>query len=717
MTAAHGKTTTTTASSGSAIRNLCDQLIFGSLFALVTLYPLVANPFFAPVFTMFKLFVLRVIVLVMFSAWLIKTVKQREIRLVSHPLNLAVIFFFSLATLSTVFSINPLIAFFGEYARWEGLATLFSYGLIYLVVLNWPADELKIRYLIYGLTAGALIVSGIGMMEHFRINPILRYAGAACGAGFGALTPGAFTSRSFSTFGNAAFLGGYLALVFPVTVSQLLLADHTWKTRLFFLIAAGVTFGCWTFTLARAAWLGVAGGIALIAVLGWPRLKTNRFWIIQAVLVMLVIFLSVLVSPTRTGIDFQELASRLTSIIDTSIGTGGGNRLEMWKHTLPLIIDYPLLGTGPDTFKVIFTKYKPSHWTISYKNPQLDKPHNELFQLGATIGVFGAIAFVWIILLGLWKGIQSLASIDERSKPLLIGLIAGVLSYFINLQFVFSHLSVSPLLWLFLGLTIAITAPAGSSRAINKINKIRLPFSRQGDYLIIAIIVVVAVLLAFGSARLWQADVYFNRANSYQMTRDWPTILAAFEKAAELNPLSPDYQLYLGKAYGLAALSVEREATFQRYLSRSLEAFRKAESLNPLDESIFFNRGKIFLRAGRVLQKPSYLEKAVESYQDGLELNPNSGDAYLDLGAAYGNLNQLQSAIRAWEKTISIDGRNADAYYNLGWAYQKLRNLNRAKIYYRKALKLHEDCEIKNCPVCIDAKQALDEIEELENQK
>jgi len=386
----------------------------------------------------------------------------------------------------------------------------------------------------------------------------------------------------------------------------------------------------------------------------------------------------------------------------------------MWKHTLPIIANYPLLGTGPDTFKIAFTKYKPSYWNISYQHPQLDKAHNELFQLGATLGIVGTISFVWIVVLYLWTVGKRLAgSKMSEFNPLLIGLAAGVLGYFVNLQFVFSHLSVSPLFWLFLGLAPVIFRAAG---APYQEHSFPLALSRPSQGLLDAVIIITVALLTVGSFRLWQADVSFNQANSFQVRRDWPLIIATYEKAATLDPLSPDYQLYLGKACGQAALAATDENDFSRYFNQSVQAFQRAEALNPLDENTYFVQGKVYLGAGRSRNDQSYSRQAVPLFQKGLTLNPFSSDAYLDLGAAYGNLQQFDEAIKAWNKVISIDASNADAYYNLGWAYQNLKDFGKAKRYFQKALDLHRDCQIKNCPVCLDSKKALEMIEQLEKQ-
>lgn len=692
----------------------CDRLIFGSLLVLATLYPLVVNPFYAPIFTMFKLLILRLITLVMISAWLVKAVKKGTFTFTSHPLNFSILAFIGIAALSTIFSINPLVSFFGEYARWEGLLTLINYGLIYLVAQSWAAEPREIRYLAFGLAAGALIVSALGLAEHFIANPVLRYATTTCGGGFGALAPGSATVRSFSTFGNAAFLGGYLTLVFPVTLSLLLLSKHTWKTLFFLLPVNAAVFGCWLFTLARAAWLGVFAGILLIIFLSWPKLRPGRPLLLYAVVAMMIVILAVLLVPTRTKMNARDLIGRFASIVDFSSGSGAGNRLEMWKHTLPIIAEHPLLGTGPDTYKIAFTKYKPSYWNISYKHPQLDKAHNELFQLGVTLGVLGAISFVWIVLLYLWTAWSRLAKSKESEfKPLAIGLAAGVLGYFVNLQFVFSHLSVSPLFWLFLGLTPVIFRIAGTRY---QETSFRLSLNSPSKELLELAIIVIAVLLAIGSIRLWQADVSFNQANSFQVRRDWPLLLKTYEKAAALNPFSPDYQLYLGKAYGQAALAATGESGFSRYFNRSAQVFKKAEALNPLNENTYFVQGNIYLGAGRLQNDQSYVLQAVPLFQKGLELNPFSSDALLDLGAAYGNLQQFNEAIKAWNKVVSIDASNADAYYNLGWAYQNLKDFEKAKPYFRKALDLHRGCQIKNCSVCQDSKNALKMIEQLEKQ-
>jgi len=68
-------------------------------------------------------------------------------------------------------------------------------------------------------------------------------------------------------------------------------------------------------------------------------------------------------------------------------------RTTLWKDTLKIFYDYPIFGSGLDTFKTLYPKYSSLNTTYSKAN----YAHNEYFQMLSDTGIVGFILFLLII--------------------------------------------------------------------------------------------------------------------------------------------------------------------------------------------------------------------------------------------------------------------------------------------------------------------------------
>lgn len=78
------------------IARISDEAIFWGLAIFALLYPLLVNPFFAPVFGLIKLTFLRILVIFLLFAWSSRALAEGELKLVRSPINLPVLVFWGL---------------------------------------------------------------------------------------------------------------------------------------------------------------------------------------------------------------------------------------------------------------------------------------------------------------------------------------------------------------------------------------------------------------------------------------------------------------------------------------------------------------------------------------------------------------------------------------------------------------------------------------------
>ena len=85
------------------------------------------------------------------------------------------------------------------------------------------------------------------------------------------------------------------------------------------------------------------------------------------------------------------------------------------------------------------------------------------------------------------------------------------------------------------------------------------------------------------------------------------------------------------------------------------------------------------------------MEKAIEAYNQAVEIDPHLADTYNNLGNAYQKQGELAKAIEAYNQAIEINPHYAAAYNNLGLIHKKRQKFEEAISYWEKSLDLNKE--------------------------
>ena len=99
----------------------------------------------------------------------------------------------------------------------------------------------------------------------------------------------------------------------------------------------------------------------------------------------------------------------------------------LWKGTINMIKEHPVLGFGINTYSRNFPAYKPSEY------PDVRYSHNCYLHMASEIGIPGAIlflVFLMTVLIFCLKGILSMPPGERRS--LAAGTLAGLVGFSMN---------------------------------------------------------------------------------------------------------------------------------------------------------------------------------------------------------------------------------------------------------------------------------------------
>jgi type IV pilus assembly protein PilA len=225
------------------------------------------------------------------------------------------------------------------------------------------------------------------------------------------------------------------------------------------------------------------------------------------------------------------------------------SRLYNWRDTVPMILDRPLLGHGPDNFKGPFEPYisEDLEALLTTHGVQfVDRTHNELLQVSATTGLLGLAAYLWVF-------VSYFRNVYRRGGWPLIALSGGVLAYILQLQTVFPTIATSVAFWGVLGASVAVmrihdreggepnpnTAQAGN---VGEALTAETPRGRAYELLVVAI--VVGVLAALAVPTFLDKREKFAQVEQAAVRRDVVLTVSAYEEAKAQSGTYPEAGVY-----------------------------------------------------------------------------------------------------------------------------------------------------------------------------
>jgi len=173
-------------------------------------------------------------------------------------------------------------------------------------------------------------------------------------------------------------------------------------------------------SLSRTAFIASFSSLILVGSLV-GRSRGLRRCAVAALVVSILIVASLYLAPDR-------LIGRFGEVSGATAGTMPDARRQVWKETLNLIADYPLVGCGLGAFEHAFSQYRTFL-------PQLaiDTVHNDYLQFLAEIGAIGfAIAALGVTGVVLSCAFAIFRSADPATRYVAIACLASLIAILIH---------------------------------------------------------------------------------------------------------------------------------------------------------------------------------------------------------------------------------------------------------------------------------------------
>lgn len=307
---------------------------------------------------------------------------------------------------------------------------LVTYLVFFAAALNFISNQKRLRKAVVTVIIFGSLMAFFGILQ--RLADVQGIYGAR-------QTREAVT---FASYINQNHFAALMEMTIGLTLA-LLFGNATTKDKRIFLIAAAAVMGI------AIVFTGSRGGlVSLLAVLGFivaanllnrqgggqisgdSEKQTNLRRNLTLIGGGLALLFGLLGAVIMLGAD-QSLMRGVgltTNGQDVSHG-----RTHFWTIALKIISDYPILGTGLDSFGILFTRYDT--WN---GNLRVEQAHNDYLQILADAGILGFACVLAFIVLLFKKSLTIIAqSSDNFRRNTSVGALAGCLGVIVYSLFDF----------------------------------------------------------------------------------------------------------------------------------------------------------------------------------------------------------------------------------------------------------------------------------------
>jgi O-antigen ligase len=608
-----------------------------------------------------KAALLRTLVWSMVGLWLLRALVYRRNlwRELSQPLLWPALALLAVQTLATLTATDRALSFWGSYERAQGWLTLASATLLLLLTAAYLQGRDQLDRLALALVAVAPPLVLLGLAQALGWSPLPLFTDAR--------------SPVYATLGRSNFLGAMLALLAPLTLALLVSAPRGRRIWVALLLAGELSV--LALTQARGAWLALAAAVGLWAlVMAWARIGPHlRRW------------LALVGGVAGVGAAAALVAAFATGAVNAQGSTAA--RLTIWRATLRLIAERPLLGHGPEALGLLFPRVAPPE-LVYYegRGVLVDRAHNLLLDTAVTTGLAGVLALCALLALFFALSWRAAARTeDTRTRALLAACLAAVAGNLAGNLVSFDVTATATTTALLMALAVALArlenpaphaagAPGGDPRPLGR-------GARTALALLVAVGFGAAVLYA--NVRPLLADAAALTADRLAAAGEWEGAIAAAERAVALAPWEPAYRRMLSWAHLQAV--VQGGGAPGVGLPRAEGALLAARDLRPLDAQTWAALGELYGKWGNGWD-PGQLPLATAAYEQAVTLAPNSAMLQTAWGMVALEGGHFPEAAAHFRRAVALDATDARAWAHLGEAELAQGRVGEARAAFQEAL-------------------------------
>jgi O-antigen ligase len=350
--------------------------------------------------------------------------------------------------------IVPAIIFFFVATISNVANTESSYTLQYLrMIVNWatllillPAvvtNEKDLKWL-----ALVVLITGSVSAVFALIQSRGGFLGVPAHALYGIYDASESYYRVSGLSESAVQLGFNLPVIMLPMLAFFFLKGVNWRFRKLIIVLVTIMLVALYYTYTRTGIYALAPGLLVMGILMKGKPKKSLL------LVLVLVFAAFLIFVNTQGNRYSQWFGEE--------GSANG-RLVLWQTGIKVAVENPILGIGGNNFREASLAY------ASIINPNLMKlegtddvlgvyqPHNDFISAWASYGTMALLAYLWMFISIFRNFLEAYRNSSTRFlKVLSLGCIGSMVAYIVNAA-THNLMETSALIWIFAGLSIAVT--------------------------------------------------------------------------------------------------------------------------------------------------------------------------------------------------------------------------------------------------------------------
>ncbi len=584
------------------IRKKLTKIIEWLVYASVVLVPIIFMPQLNSVFGAPKLYIFRIITLIIILLWAIKCLFDDKLKVRFSKFFWFVIAYGVVSIINTFVTVNIYTGLFGTYGRFLGIFTVLNLLFWIYIVFSFINTREKIVKLMWVSVCTAFLVALYGLLQYFDV--------------FVNFIPWTMDpqERLFATIGHSNHTAAYLGMNLMLLLGLIFNEDkQKLKTALW------IGFALLALTLILTASRGgvfavlIAGIFWLVFILKQKKLKKKTYKYTIAGLILVAIMGILLSGPiSRLGV-VERTVSTVTFMQQGNIP----DRISWWLSSFEMIGDKPFLGHGLSSYKDIYNQYRRTDYRLpddAQDHITPETAHNEYLNIAATQGLLGFAVYAAMIIMLFVYAFKYLKKADRKDKIYEYGLITAAIVYLIQVS-----ISFGTIVTLFLFFTIA-----GSLIGYTLQNR-KAEYIKSNIYLkfiiIFAALSVCIGLLVFSFNSL-RADYHFKQATHFASQGDLEKTIENYELAQKLMPYIPEY--FEGHADFLFEFAIRLPEEMQKtFLIDAAKKYEEAHILISGYPNILANMALVHSRLADIYKNNEAQSTQHEASAKGFMLHAN----------------------------------------------------------------------------------------------
>jgi len=353
-----------------------------------------------------------------------------DIRVLRHPVSLAIFFHLAWLFIVSFTSTDPLVSF-----KFLASRLWFIVGFYLLGTQLFRREKNMHRYAWLFIIAftGVVIYTLINHAQYGLDNQVMAHS----------------VVKPF--YKDHTSYGATLGFVLPVLVALFIFIKREdinirFLMLLLVLLIAFATIVSYT----RATWLSIIASVGVWAIV---RFKIRFEYLLVAVVVLAAFFFSIRtqaqkvspkkVAPLQLMVDLEqnrvessgELSEHVQSMSNITTDQSNLERINRWSCAYRMWKDKPLFGFGPGTYQFEYGRYQRSYekTRISTDFGTMGNAHSEYLGPLSEAGIFGLISVLLVIGTTIYTGIRVYYTSQKQSiKIFSMAVLVGLSSYYFH---------------------------------------------------------------------------------------------------------------------------------------------------------------------------------------------------------------------------------------------------------------------------------------------